>query len=73
MPTKAGGVQISLSTLLQLVAAVVISYMLNQVLGMEAKVKGLEVKVQAMEKTSDVQASSIKSLWEKKQAKKEGN
>ena len=66
---KTNGIQVSLSTILQTVAAIVLSYMLNQVLGMEAKVRALEVKAEAQAKEMDQQAASIRSLWEKKQAK----
>ena len=68
MATK--GIQVSLSALLQIVAAVVISYLLTQVLGMEAKVRALEVKIEATDKVLDQHRESIAKLWSSKQGKK---
>lgn len=68
MPKKEG-IQISLQALLQIVAAVVISYLLSQVLGMDARMKALEVQQKADQAEIQRQAESIKSLWEKKKSK----
>jgi hypothetical protein len=69
MPAKAAGIQVSLGSILQVAAAVVLSYMLNQLLGMEAKLKAVEVRQEAQAAEQARQAESIKALWNKKKSK----
>ena len=53
------GIHVSLQVLFQIAAAVLISYLLTQILGMDSRVKVLEMQMSKQEQTT-------KSLWEKK-------
>ena len=53
------GIHVSLQALFQIAAAVLISYLLTQILGMDSRVKVLEMQMSKQEQTT-------KSLWEKK-------
>lgn len=67
--SKGGSIQVSLPALLQIAAAVLISYLLTMVLGMDARVKALEVKQDALHEELQQQKDSISKLWQSKKAK----